>query len=382
MPLTSGSITARHYMTGALVQLDWKEGLIALIQSPPNPSAAAAAHRWIAPALLDLQINGYAGVDFQRDDLEVSDLLRAAAGLQADGCGRWYFTLITDTWPKLLARLSRARALQSGSAVLRHAIAGWHIEGPFLSDVPGYAGAHNPRSMCDPSPIQIGELRQAAGSDPVLLTLAPERPGAMETIQAAVQAGIKVSLGHTNASADQLRQAIDAGATGFTHLGNGCPKELDRQDNILCRVLDTRGLFVSLIVDGIHVSAPFFRLVHRVLEPARIYYTTDAMAAAGSPPGRYRLGAMELEVGPDQIVRKPGSPLFAGSALRPIDGIRQAARMRGQSWQEVWSCFSTHAAAMAGVDQDLRVGLPASFCLIDTSPDNQILAVQTVSPCP
>src|SRR5207247_8189697 len=124
-------------------------------------------------------------------------------------------------------------------------------------------------------------------------------------IALAVSLGIKISLGHTNASAEILRQAIEAGATGFTHLGNACPRELPRHDNILWRVLDARGLTISLIADGIHVSPALFRLLHRVLDAATIFYTTDAMAAAGAPPGRYAIGALQLEVGPDQIVRQP-----------------------------------------------------------------------------
>jgi N-acetylglucosamine-6-phosphate deacetylase len=295
-------------------------------------SAPCPPHRWIAPALVDLQINGYAGVDFQQDNLQEREMLAAAAGLCADGCASWFFTLITEDWTRLMARLGRARALRSRSEILTRAIAGWHIEGPFLSDQPGYAGAHNPAAMCDPTPDHIRQLRDVTGRDPVLLTLAPERVGAEEAIRVAVEAGIRVSLGHTNASSNQLRRAVDAGATGFTHLGNGCPRELDRQDNILWRVFDTPGLMVSFIVDRIHVAPPLFRLAHRALDPGRIYYTTDAMAAAGAPPGRYRLGSMELEVGADQVVRQPGSKLFAGSALRPIDGIRRAAAMLGQAW--------------------------------------------------
>src|SRR5205823_8128399 len=109
------------------------------------------------------------------------------------------------------------------------------------------------------------------GDDLLLLTLSPERPSALNAIALAVSLGIKISLGHTNASAEVLRQAVAAGATGFTHLANGCPRELDRHDNILWRVFDMSGLMVSLIPDQIHVSAPLFRLCHRVLSVS-IYY--------------------------------------------------------------------------------------------------------------
>src|SRR5207302_6592169 len=137
---------------------------------------------------------------------------------------------------------------------------------------------------------KLTELSEIARDEPLLLTLSPEREGAIEAIHLAVSKGMKVSLGHTNASADILRQAVKAGATGFTHLGNGCPRELDRHDNILWRVLETPGLMVSLIPDQIHVSPPLFRLLDRELSADLIYYITDAMSAAGMPPGRYKLG--------------------------------------------------------------------------------------------
>jgi N-acetylglucosamine-6-phosphate deacetylase len=260
---------------------------------------------------------------------------------------------------------------------LRSAITGWHIEGPFLSKEPGYHGAHDPRYMIDPSPEHIRTLRDIAKSDPVLLTLAPERPGAIAAIALAVSLGMKVSLGHTNASAEQLGQAVQAGATGFTHLGNGCPAELNRHDNILWRVVETPGLMTSLIPDQIHVSPALFRTIHRLIRSESIYYTTDAMAAAGASPGRYTIGHLNVEVGPDQIVRHPGQTNFAGSALRPIDGVFRAARMLKRPWQEVWNHASVFPARFMGFAEDnLEVGQPASFCALETGEENRVTKLQ------
>jgi N-acetylglucosamine-6-phosphate deacetylase len=331
---------------------------------------------WIAPGLFDIQVNGYGGVDFQQDDLNSAELLSAVRQLRAAGCSRFFLTLITDEWPKLTSRLRHFRSLRSQSAELKAAIRGWHIEGPFLSGAPGFHGAHNPTVMIDPCPEHILELRAITEDDPVLLTLSPERSGALEAIRLAVSRGIKVSLGHTNASADILRQAFEAGATGFTHLGNGCPRELDRHDNILWRVLDycssrrEEALIVGLIPDQIHVSPPLFRLMHHILGPESIYYTTDAMSAAGAPPGRYKLGKMEIEVGRDQIVRQPGKTLFAGSGLRPIDGIFRAAQMLGCPWQEVWDRFSQAPAKFMGLQNELAVGERADFCVLTMDGEN------------
>ena len=369
-------ISGRHYATREAIDVHCQDGIVTAIEPASKPPGEDV---WIAPALVDLQINGYAGVDFQSDDLTSAELIRAACELRAAGCTRFFFTLITDHWPRLLARLSRARLMRDQSDELRSAIAGWHIEGPFLSPVPGFCGAHNPECMMNPTPAHIRELRALVGSDPLLITVAPERSGAIESIALAVSLGIKVSLGHTNASAETLTQAVRAGATGFTHLANGCPKDLDRHDNILWRVFETPGLTVSLIPDRIHVSPALFRLMHRVLKWESIYYTTDAMSAAGAPPGRYKIGQLELEVAADQIVRLPGKPNFAGSALRPIEGIFRAAEMLGRPWQEVWDGLSERPASFMGLAFGLEVGRPAHFCLIYAK-ENELIDLKGCSP--
>jgi N-acetylglucosamine-6-phosphate deacetylase len=309
---------------------------------------------------LDPQINGFAGVDFQRDGVTPAELVQAVQGLRTAGCRRFLLTLITDRWESLLTRLRHLRRLRAGSVQLRHAIAGWHLEGPFLSEKPGFHGAHDPTLMLDPTPAHIRDLREAAGDDLLLLTLAPERAGGIEAIELAVSLGVKVSLGHTDASAAILREAVSAGATGFTHLGNACPQQLDRHDNILWRVLDTAGLTVSLIPDQRHVSPALFRLIHRALPSDRIVYTTDAMAAAGASPGRYMLGRLELEVGEDRIVRQPGRTNFAGSALTPGEAVLNAATMLGVPWQETWSRMALNPARWLGLPVDPGSAEPSS----------------------
>jgi len=402
----SGNAEAYHFVTGELMRVCWHDGQITsfapVAGAPPcaerGPGGTPGA-LWLAPSLVDLQINGYAGVDFQRDDVTTEELLHATRALRRDGCAHFLLTLITDEWPRLLARLRQFKKLRDESAELRDAIIGWHMEGPFLSEKPGFHGAHRPALMCDPTPRHMEELRAVTGDDRVLLTMAPERHGALEAITLATSLGLRVSLGHTDASAEILSQAVAAGATGFTHLGNGCPRDLDRHDNILWRVCETSGLTVSFIPDGHHVSPAPFRLLHRLLaqraaglqpageslhgkaspELARapvaipplpvanwqdVYYTTDAMSAAGAGPGRYSLGAVEVEVGAEQIVRQPGQSNFAGSALTPIQGVFRAAQMLNCPWQECWRRFSDVPARFMEFENELRVGAK-SFCLVE-----------------
>jgi len=355
---------ARHYATGQCVQVSWENARIRAVEgdeADPDPGL------WIAPGLFDCQVNGFGGIDFQQDELSLQEVTAAVRGLQQAGSTRFLLTLITDDWARLLRRFEHLRALRNESKLLRHAIAGWHIEGPFLSAEPGYRGAHSPGHLADPQPEHVAALNAIRGSDPLLLTMAPERRGAIDAIRRAVSLGIRVSLGHTNASGADLEAAIEAGAGGFTHLGNACPQQLDRHDNILWRVLDQPQLAVSLIPDRLHVSPALFRLIHRARNPQEVFYTTDAMAAAGTSPGIYRLAELRLEVGADGVVRQPGQTNFAGSALRPFDGVLRAAEMLGASWQDVWDGFSVRPARFMGLSASLEAGEAADFCLVQVS---------------
>jgi N-acetylglucosamine-6-phosphate deacetylase len=364
--MSEQSVCGRHYLSGKFIEVKWADGKIHSVADAPEVDP----DRWLAPGLVDIQINGYAGVDFQQDEVTDSAVEAAAAGLRRDGCGRWFLTLITDEWSVLLKRLLGMKQARDRSATLRRQIAGWHIEGPFLSPEPGYRGAHNPAVMTDPSCAQIDELKAVVGDDPTMLTLAAERNGTIDAIRRATGLGIKVSVGHSDASTDQLRAAVAAGATGFTHLGNGMPQAMDRFDNIVGRVIDTDGLVVGLIPDGLHLAPQLFRLIHKAQPADQIYYTTDAMSAAGAPPGRYRIGKSEVEVGEDQVVRIPGQTNFAGSALKPIEGVRRAANMLGRSWRDVWDFFSLNPAGLVGLSAGIEVGATADLCLVEGDRDS------------
>lgn len=372
--VNEGEISAWHYASRKPVHVKWQNGIISHFDKAVSPPPRDL---WIAPSLFDNQVNGYGGVDFQQDDLTAADLLSAVHQMRRDGCAEFFLTLITDDWTKLTARFRYLKQLRDSSTELRNAIVGWHIEGPFLSDKPGFHGAHNPAVMCDPVPEKIREFKTIAVDDPLLLTIAPERAGAIEAIALCHSLGIEVSLGHTNAPVDLLRRAVEAGACAFTHLGNGCPRELDRHDNILWRVFETEGISASLIPDQIHVAPELFRLIHRVMNSENIFYTTDAMSAGGAPPGKYKLLNMELEVGPDQIVRQPGKTNFAGSALRPIDGVFRAAKMLDRPWQEIWPRFSTQPSKLMSLRHDLKVGQAANFCLLKFSDCNTLAELRT-----
>lgn len=371
--MAKGEIHAWNILDRQPVLAKWDDGIFTDFN---HTNESPAQNKWIGPPLVDLQVNGFAGVDFQQDELTAEQLLHATNALGQAGCGRFFFTLITNNWEAMIRRLAKAKQHREANRALGQAIAGWHIEGPFLSAEPGYCGAHPPDLMLDPTPEQLEEICEITSDDPVLLTMAPERESGLSAFAKARELGFRVSIGHTNAPGHIMRRVSAGGSTGFTHLGNGCPVELKRENNILWRALDTPGLTYSLIPDRWHISPALFRILHRLIDRDTLYYTTDAMAAAGSAPGKYSLGHLELEVGPEEIVRLPGTTNLAGSALTPINAIRHAADMLRCDWQEIWRNYSTIPAQFAKLSVGFEPGARAEFVEIETGQGDRIESVR------
>ena len=305
------------------------------------------SHTFLAgPAFFDPQINGFAGVDFQRHDLSRDELEGAARALRKAGCTHFLFTLITDASDALTDKLRRLRELRDGSAVLADAILGVHLEGPFISDTPGIIGAHPGRCTCDPDREAFQRWQEASGGLVHMITRAPERAGAMEFIRRAAASGVWVALGHTDADLPCLMAAADAGARMLTHLGNGCPGTLPRHDNIIARGLAVPDLVASIIPDGIHIPPPALAHLARALGPARLVCTTDAVSAAAAPPGRYTLGELEAVVGDDRVVRNPSGVGLAGSALTPLEGFHTMLRIGGVDATGAWRAWTWLRARM------------------------------------
>ncbi len=295
--------------------------------------------------LFDFQVNGFAGVDFQSDALSADDLGRAVRALQTDGVGGILLTLITDAESTLCARFRKVEGYRRSDPRIAAIIRGYHLEGPWLNPEPGFCGAHPAAAMGPPSIDAFDRLQEAAGGGIRLVTLAPEWPGSTLVIEALMARKVQVSLGHTNASHEQIDAAVSAGAAFCTHLGNGVPNLLPRHDNVIQRLLARDELTACFIPDGIHLPPFVLRNFFRAKPPGKVLFTTDAMSAAGSPPGRFRIGHMEVTVGSDGIVRGPHGG-FAGSSLTPSQGVERAAGILALTQAEsraIWSERSWNA---------------------------------------
>jgi len=295
------------------------------------------------PGFVDLQVNGFAGVDFNSSALTLDEFQRGCAAIRVTGVTRFLPTLITselETFSKL------ARMIAD---VDEPAFAGIHMEGPYICADDGPRGAH-PRACVRAASRDDFERRQdAARGRIVLVTLAPEVPGALELIEYLAQAGVRVAIAHSAATPEQVRAGVKAGATLSTHLGNGCAAILPRHPNLIWEQLATDELLASLIVDGHHLPPATVKAMVRAKTPDRTVLVTDAIAAAGCPPGTYRIGGAQVDLGRDGRVSLTGTPYLAGSALAMPDAIANTVRFTGLPLSEVVPMATTRPAEYIGI---------------------------------
>lgn len=330
------------------------------------PSSSMNRKAGTIAALFDLQVNGFAGIDFQKLDVSAAHLHRACRALRRHRTCHILLTLITDEISSLEEKFARFEAMRTEDPLIRDTVVGYHLEGPFLSPRPGFHGAHRPDLMRPPDWRTFAQLQRAANGRIRLVTIAPEWKGSPRFIARAASEGVLVAIGHSDANVEQIDAAARAGLSLCTHLGNGCPAELHRHDNIVQRLLARDDLVACVIPDGIHLPTHVLRTILRVKPRNKIVLTTDCMAAAGAPPGRYSLQDEVFEVSRDRVVRKPGSSNFAGSALTLDRGVNNTTSWTDLSFREAWACASTRVAQLFGVTPEriaaaelCRDGVPA-----------------------
>jgi N-acetylglucosamine-6-phosphate deacetylase len=266
--------------------------------------------------MVDLQVNGYGGIDFNQDSLVAEELHEACALLASHEVEAILATIVTDRIETMVRRLDNLARLRERDPLARKLIAGFHIEGPFLNAAPGYRGAHPLEAIHPSNADEICRLLDAARGLTRLVTLAPESDPGFEVTRLLANQKIVVSAGHCNPSLDQLRAAIDAGLQMFTHLGNGCPMDLPRHDNIIQRALSQANrLWLCFIADGVHV--PFLALQNylKCADLNHCIIVSDAMAAAGLGLGQYTLSRWEIQVGEDMAAWAPEHSHLVGSAI-------------------------------------------------------------------
>jgi N-acetylglucosamine-6-phosphate deacetylase len=311
--------------------------------------------------LLDLQVNGYAGVDFNDPALTADALDQALAAMLRDGVTACLPTLITAPPAVLAQRFAVLDAAVAGSRLGPLMVPGYHLEGPFLNPASGYAGCHPADAMGLPDTGLLEQVTNGLWRPVLLLTLAPEREGAVDVIAWARRRGILVAMGHTAASVGETARAVEAGVRLSTHLGNALPQPQPKFFNPLMAQLGQDGLAASFIADGIHVPPHALRVMLRAKGLGRSILVTDATSAAATEPGLYPFAGMTIEHAPDGSVRVPGSAVLAGSALRLDQAVRNCV---------AWGLAAADdAIAMASVQPAALLGAAWDYGCVDWSAD-------------
>ena len=323
---------------------------------PPRPADLDLGDSTLVPGFVDAHVHGGGGASF---DAGTDDAVRTTVGAHlAAGTTTMMASLVTDTVDALESRVVRLAA-----AVADGLVAGIHLEGPWLS--PKQAGAHDTALLRDPEPADVARLLAAGDGAVRMVTLAPELPGGLDTVRRLTAAGVVAAVGHTDATYDVAREALDAGASVGTHLFNAMRGLHQREPGPPTALLEHPDAFVELIADGVHLHPAVLRLA-ATAKPHHFLLVTDAMAAAAAGDGDYQLGPMAVTVR-DGVARLIDSEMIAGSTLTMAAAVRYAVREAGLALPDVVRAATTTPATMLGLARvgALRPGFAADLVVLD-----------------
>ena len=363
--LTAGAEIADPFVVvedGAVVEIGQSRAA-----SLPNGEVLHFPDATMMPALFDIHIHGSAGHDVMEGTPQALGTIGGFLGRH--GVGAYLATTVTADIDVTLRSLARL-ALEMRRPQLGAQPVGIHLEGPFLS--PHKRGAHPERLLQKPSVQLLDRMWQAAEGQVRLLAIAPELPGADAVISRAVELGIRVSLGHSNATLAEARRGVQLGAASATHTFNAMRSFNHREPGLVGEALTNDGLFAELICDGLHVDPVAVRIFWRMKGRDRGILITDAMSAAGMPDGPYKLGELDVRVEGGRCLIEENT--LAGSTLTLDAGLRNFASFTGASLSEVIPLATRNPARLLALEDrfgEIAVGRSADFVLL--SPDRTIV---------
>jgi N-acetylglucosamine-6-phosphate deacetylase len=340
------TLEARRWDDGQAVRIRMLNGKIVSMMASEQADADLPI---VAPGLYDLQVNGYRGIWFSSETLTEDQVEQVILDFARNGITRCLPTLITNSFEAIAHGLHTIQNACRRSAIVRHVVAGCHIEGPYISPENGPRGAHPIQHVRAPLISELMKWQQISGGLVRLMTMAPEWPGSIDFVRSAVASGIVIAIGHTAATPETILQSIDAGATMGTHIGNGCAAMIPRHDNVFWPQLADDRLTCSVIADGWHVPVAMLKCVARCKPRNRIVLTCDVSGFGGCPPGRHSSGAVDVDVLKDGRIVVAGQTQFlAGSGALTGECVLRFAETSGLSLSDAWSLASEIPAKTLG----------------------------------
>lgn len=333
---------------------------------------------YISPGFIDLQVNGYKGNDYSLDNFSPQHLCNILHELAYSGVTQHLPTLISSPQQRMLRTLRVIAQQRAEYSDVLCAIPGIHLEGPYLSAEDGPCGVHDPAVIRDPDIAEFEAWQAAADGMISIITLAPERKGALDFIQYITKAGVIAAIGHSAAEPARIREAIAAGARFSTHLGNGSHAQLPRLHNYLWEQLAADELTAGIIADGFHLPSSVVKTIVRTKGLERLVLVSDVALLGGLQPGIYTWGNLDVQVHEDGHLGLPGTRFLAGAGYLLNWDIAQFMRITDHSLAETIRLCTMNPAALLNLPSEvgtLEVGAPANLTIFTKPPDAQALHI-------
>ena len=317
--------------TGSLVNIVVENGKVTRIEPYQKDSCCdfGGTDLYLCSGFFDPQVNGFVGADFNSPLLTAEGFHQAARSLASTGVTHFLPTLITSSHERMVHQLKIIAEYLRNDPLLQKMCVGIHLEGPYISREDGPRGVHPREFIRLPQWEELEKFQEACEDRIKCITLAPEVKGAIPFIERAVARGIVIGIGHSHALENIIEEAVQAGARLSCHLGNAPSGLLPRYEKNIEKQLVMNQLMASIIADGVHLPDYLVKNYIQTKGFSRIVLTTDSMAGAGASPGRYTLGGLEVEVGPDRTARLVGNSRLAGSTLTMDRAITNVIRFAG-----------------------------------------------------
>jgi N-acetylglucosamine-6-phosphate deacetylase len=357
----STRITGRDAQSGHCIEVTVEHGVIARIEKTKEETNCDS-DVYVSAGFVDLQVNGYAGLDLNADEISTQTVTRLVDAMLANGVTSFVPTLITASEEGICRTLKVIAEARASHRIAAACIPFVHVEGPHISPLDEYRGAHPADAVRPPSRAEFDRWQNASGGIVGMVTLSPHFSNAPEYIAALVEQGVHVAIGHTHAAPEQIKLAVDAGATLSTHLGNGIAREIPRHCNPIWTQLADDRLTATFIADGHHLPHDVLKVMLRTKGVGRSVLVSDSVALAGMATGIYTTpvgGRVELR--PDGKLCLFGSELLAGSTASLSQCIGHVVRMTGIPLHDVLTMATTNPGHFAGGRGQLAPGSRADL---------------------